>query len=154
VTRTIVVRPARIEDAADIWPLVRDFATSFTAERAAFDSVIPGVVDHPDSLLLVAQRPDRPDLVGYLLAHRHAAFHDNAPVVWVEEIMVAEADRRIGVGRALMMRAERWGRDSGATLVALATRRAADFYLRLGFQESATYFRKLVGADADDGPSS
>jgi hypothetical protein len=39
---------------------------------------------------------------------------------------------------------ERWAAERGAKLVALATRRAAPFYQALGYQESATYFRKLL----------
>ena len=41
--------------------------------------------------------------------------------------------------------AERWAEDAGAAYVALATRRAAGFYARLGFEESATFFRKRLG---------
>jgi hypothetical protein len=36
--------------------------------------------------------------------------------------------------------------------VALATRRASDFYLALGYTESAAYFRKLVRAREQTGP--
>ena len=32
----------------------------------------------------------------------------------------------------------------GSRLVALATRRAARFYAALGYEESATYFRKVL----------
>ena len=45
---------------------------------------------------------------------------------------------------ALMAEFERWATERGAALVALATRRAAPFYLALGYEESATYFRKLL----------
>jgi hypothetical protein len=39
---------------------------------------------------------------------------------------------------------ESWAKSRGAALVALATRRAAPFYLALGYEESASYFRKLL----------
>jgi hypothetical protein len=39
---------------------------------------------------------------------------------------------------------EEWARSRGSRLVALATRRATDFYLSLGYEESATYVRKLL----------
>jgi hypothetical protein len=39
---------------------------------------------------------------------------------------------------------ERWSDRRGAKLVALATRRAAGFYRAVGYEESATYFRKLL----------
>ena len=39
---------------------------------------------------------------------------------------------------------ERWAAGDGCALVALATRRAAPFYRDLGYEESASYFRKLL----------
>jgi hypothetical protein len=39
---------------------------------------------------------------------------------------------------------EEWASGQGCVLVALATRRAAPFYRALGYEESATYFRKVL----------
>jgi hypothetical protein len=39
---------------------------------------------------------------------------------------------------------ESWAAAEGCALVALATRRAAPFYLALGYEESAIYFRKVL----------
>ncbi len=93
------------------------------------------------ALLLVAEARD--DVVGYLVAHRHATLFANAPVVWVEEVMVDDAARRRGTGRLLMGVAEE-AAAAGAAYVALATRRAAPFYEALGYDESATFFRKTL----------
>ena len=58
---------------------------------------------------------------------------------------MVDADRRSdGVGRALMEAAEDLARTSGAAYVALATRRAADFYAALGYEESAAYVKKAL----------
>ena len=43
---------------------------------------------------------------------------------------------------------EEWSVAQGCALVALATRRAAPFYLSLGYEESATYFRKVLTGQA------
>jgi GNAT superfamily N-acetyltransferase len=59
-------------------------------------------------------------------------------------VMVAAEHRDRGFGRALMRAAEEWACDRGAAHVALATRRAADFYTALGYQASATYFKRKV----------
>ena len=71
-------------------------------------------------------------------------FFANGKVAWVEEIMVGSSRRKAGVGRALMTAFEEWSANRGAKLVALATRRAAEFYRALGYEESAIYFRKLL----------
>jgi GNAT superfamily N-acetyltransferase len=62
----------------------------------------------------------------------------------VEEILVRGAGRGQGAGRALMVAFEGWAAGQGCGLVALATRRAGPFYLALGYQESAVYFRKVL----------
>lgn len=66
---------------------------------------------------------------------------------WVEEVLVRGEHRGRGVGRALMGAFERWAAGRGCVLVALATRRAAPFYRALGYQESATYLRKVLGEE-------
>ena len=85
------------------------------------------------------------EVVGYLLATSHPAFHANGLVAWVEEVMVAEPARGAGVGRQLMAAAEAWACRRGARYVALATRRAAPFYRALGYEDSALYFKKPLG---------
>jgi GNAT superfamily N-acetyltransferase len=60
------------------------------------------------------------------------------------DIVVRDRDRRRGIGRALMDAFEGWAAAEGCALVALATRRAAPFYRDLGYEESASYFRKLL----------
>jgi GNAT superfamily N-acetyltransferase len=56
--------------------------------------------------------------------------------------MVSESFRRLGVASTLMSTAEEWARNVPTAYVALASRRAGDFYRKIGYEESATYFRK------------
>ncbi len=140
--KTVRVRRARADDAGAVWPLVIDFATSYVPERDAFDVSFALLLADPHALVLVAQA--REDVVGYLVAHRHATLFANAPVAWVEEVMVDDAARRRGTGRLLMEAAEEWAAAAGAAYVALATRRAAPFYTALGYDESAAFFRKVL----------
>lgn len=139
---TLLVRAARPDDADHVWPLARDFATSFTPRRESFDTTWQHLRDVPDALVVVAESEGQ--VVGYLLAHRHLTFLANGPVAWVEEVMVAEPHRRSGVGRELMRHAEHWAHRSGAAYLALASRRAGDFYTALGYEDSAVFFKKPV----------
>jgi len=138
-----LVRAAALSDADAVWRLTRGFATSFTPERGAFDAAFTALVSRPDTLLAVAVRDGM--VVGYLLASHHLTLFANGRVCWVEEVMVDADQRRHGVGRHLVQAAERWAADSGAAYVALATRRANAFYLALGYEESATFFKKTLG---------
>ncbi|WP_066465755.1 GNAT family N-acetyltransferase [Sanguibacter suarezii] len=147
----VEVRPAVLEDRAGVWPLARDFATSFVVSEPEFAATFEALVNPAGSvtdaatgsLLLVAVDPPA-DVVGYLLSHTHRSFLANGPLVWVEEIMVAQERRRGGVGRLLMEAAERWARTNGAAYVSLASRRAGPFYLSLGYEDSATFFKKSL----------
>jgi GNAT superfamily N-acetyltransferase len=163
VSRPLIrVRPAGPADRDQVWPLARALATSYVVERPAFNRSFAALLADPTALLLIANHPATPsapsdhneegsggagaegggEVVGYLLATSHPAFHANGLVAWVEEVMVAEPARGTGVGRQLMAVAEAWGRRRGARYVALATRRAAPFYRALGYEDSAVYFKK------------
>ena len=105
------IRPAIASDADALWPLVREFAVSFTPERSAFERTLPELLARTDTLLLVAEVDGA--VIGYLLASVHPTFFANAPVAWVEEVMVDAESRRAGAGSALMAAAESWAADSG-----------------------------------------
>jgi GNAT superfamily N-acetyltransferase len=144
----VVVRRATAGDIDAVWLLARDFATSFTPQRAVFEASFAELIVAPRTLVLVAVADSA--VVGYLLAHWHSTFFANGPVAWVEEIMVDEASRRSRVGRSLMTAAEEWARSVDAAYLSLATRRAADFYRSLGYEESAIFFRKTVAPATAD----
>jgi GNAT superfamily N-acetyltransferase len=96
-----------------------------------------------------AEQPSRGEklphlLNGYFLGFDHFTFYANGRVSWVEEIMVVEEIRRHGIGRLLMESFKQWARQRQGKLISLATRRAASFYTDIGYDESATYFRKLL----------
>ena len=50
----IHVRPAGPGDRDQVWPLARDLATSYVAERPAFDQSYESLLAAPAALLLVA----------------------------------------------------------------------------------------------------
>jgi GNAT superfamily N-acetyltransferase len=136
------IRPAQLNDGEALFALAKAFATSFAVERSAFDSSFAALLKSPEAFIAVALETDR--VIGYVMGFDHPTFYANGRVAWVEEIMVSEDCRRRGVGRLLMDRFEQWSRERQSKLIALATRRAAPFYRRLGYDESAIYFRKLL----------
>jgi GNAT superfamily N-acetyltransferase len=139
-----VVRTARRPDRDHVWPLARDFATSFRLQRSAFDAAFESLLGQERTLVLVAEAPPL-GVVGYLVANWHLTFLANGPVAWVEEVMVDERVRRDGHGSRLIEAAEVWAREGGAAYIALASRRAGAFYLALGYEDSAVFFRKTLG---------
>ena len=139
---SILVRRAELSDAMAIWQLVQAFATSFTPRNDSFEGSFEMLLSQESAILLVAC--DQGQVIGYLLAHIHSTFYANGSVAIVEEIMVSPEARRQGVGSKLMATAEQIAREDGVQVISLATRRASEFYRSIGFEESATYFRKLL----------
>jgi GNAT superfamily N-acetyltransferase len=138
-----LIRPATLSDSIAVFALARAFATSFTVEHEAFESSFAALLESPDAFVAVVVG-ENDNIAGYVLGFTHHTFFANGRVAWVEEIMVAEEARRGGIGQRLMESFEAWAKERQAKLVALATRRAASFYRSLGYEESATYFRKVL----------
>ena len=137
------IRHAGDGDADGVAELAAELAQSFTFSPEKFRVNYPALLAADGACLLLAA--DGHEHLGYLLGFRHLTFYANGPVAWVEEIAVRGHSRNLGIGRALMGAFEEWAAAQGCVLVALATRRAAPFYRALGYEESATYFRKVPG---------
>lgn len=135
------IRLARSEDASILLDLAKELATSFAVEDASFHQTLRALLSDQSAYLAVAEEDV---VVGYILGFDHLTFFANGRAAWVEEIMVRQGNRRSGVGRLLMQSFEAWAKARDAKLIALATRRAALFYAALGYEESATYFRKVL----------
>jgi len=138
------IRPAEATDADAVAALAAELAQSFAFRMESFRLSYPALLAADGACLLLAV--NGLESVGYLLGFRHLTFYANGPVGWVEEIVVRGEDRGRGIGAALMSTFERWAADEGCALVALGTRRAGPFYRSVGYEESATYFRKVLGA--------
>jgi GNAT superfamily N-acetyltransferase len=139
-----IVRSATPDDRQQLYPLVRELATSFEPSGTAFAASFSSLIADPNARILVAAETGSGQLIGYLLGFRHEAFFSGGPVGWVEEVHTRSDRRRTGVAGALVQEFEDWAWASGARLVAVATRRAHAFYKALGYDDSAVYFRKLA----------
>ncbi|MFI5836582.1 GNAT family N-acetyltransferase [Micromonospora sp. NPDC051300] len=142
----VSVRRATGSDAAAVAELAGQLAQSFPFSRTRFDAGYAALLDTDGAALLLAVDGDA--VLGYLLGFDHPTFYANGPVAVVEEILVRAEVRGRGVGRALMAAFERWAASRDCGLVTLATRRAAPFYVALGYEESAVHLRKVLRAPA------
>ncbi|EMJ49688.1 GNAT family N-acetyltransferase [Leptospira santarosai] len=136
------IRKAKEIDRESIQKLTSLFATSFKTDPDSFNNSFNELLKDPNSIFLVVEENETP--IGYLLGFDHYTLYANGRVSWVEEIFILEDYRRKGFAKNLMTSFEEWGRNRGSKLIGLATRRAKDFYLALGYEESALFFRKLL----------
>jgi GNAT superfamily N-acetyltransferase len=139
---SVTVRSAESSDAGALLPLASSFATSFTVDAERFESQLGAILADPASALSVALYDA--EIVGYAAASLHPTLYANGPVGWIEELIVHPAHRRRGVGQLLVSTVERWARSRGAVMTSLATRRAAEFWAAVGYEASATHFRKVL----------
>lgn len=139
------VRKAVKQDKENILLLVRDFATSFKTNAGDFYKSFDSLLANESSAVFVAE--DNNEIMGYCLGFVHDTFYANGKVGWLEEIMVKETQRKNGIGRMLIEAMESFAKENKCKLLALATRRASDFYLAIGYEESAIYFRKELSRE-------
>jgi len=137
-----MIRKANESDLEAIFELVKVFATSFQPEKSCFIYSFNFILQDEFANLFVAEHNNQ--VIGYALGFIHDTFYANGKVAWLEEIMVRDDFRRKDVGSKLMRFFEQDSKNKGCKLIALATRRASDFYSAIGYEESATYFRKLL----------
>ena len=137
------VRRAVDVDRSFVFQMAGWLATSFVVEEKGFAQVYSELLQSSQACLLVAEA-DEDQIIGYALGFDHYTFYANGRVAWVEEIFVVEEFRRHKIGALLMQEIEAWAKQREARLIALATRRAASFYKALGYEESASYFRKIL----------
>lgn len=144
------IRRASRDDLEPVFRLASELATSFDVDRERFSRSFKHCISDESSLVLVAEEGKR--IVGYLLGYDHYAFFANGRVTRTEEIYVMPEYRGSGVGRALMNECEAWAREREATLSMVVTRRASAFYKSLGYEESATYFKKTITESPEQSP--
>lgn len=139
------VRKAQPQDAAGVFALARDFATSYAPDLPHFSPAFERIIQGEDIALFVAD--DAGALTGYVLVQRQETLFANGPVGYVQELMVTPEHRREGIGAALMRAAEDWAFAEGCVYVGLASRRAGDFYRAAGYDESAAFFKKVQASN-------
>lgn len=107
--------------------------------RSAFDKNYVRIVEDEGTDLLVAEQNGQ--VVGYILSADSLTLFANGVVTELLEIYVVEEKRGRGVGRGLVNQAVARAGHRGAVEVTVPTRRAGSFYLNLGFELTAEFFK-------------
>ncbi len=145
MTGLLQIRRAKLADELALFALVRQFPSPTVPSNEAFAQSLRMKLKDNDALVAVAELDGR--LVGYIAGDAHETFYAGGKIAWVDEILVAESERRRGIGRALMTEFENWAAGGRCRLVGLATEAAASFYGELGFEPGRRLLQALSQAE-------
>ena len=143
---SVTIRTAIASDAAEIAQLTTQLG--YDLSEADASDRLSRILLRPDQQFFVA------DVDGRAVAWMHvvvADYVDAEPFVAIAGLVVHRDHRRLGIGRALMDRAEVWARERGCSIVRLtssATRRGAHrFYEALGYTNIKTQYSFIKPLD-------
>lgn len=138
----IKYRKAILKDEQNVFDLAKKLATSFVPNEKDFKNAYTLLLDDENVDIFVTEFESK--LIGYVLAFHHQTFYANGLVSWVEELYVDEEYRGNNIGKALMQLIEDEAKKRNSKLIALATRRASKFYEAIGYEKSATYYKRTI----------
>jgi ribosomal protein S18 acetylase RimI-like enzyme len=138
----MLIRAFRQSDQPRVRELLHQLGYDIAAED--LDARLARVLSAQDHCIVVAEQDSR--VAGLMHVFVRPALEKPCEAV-VQALVVDEALRGQGIGRALMCEAEAWAAGRGLGSVALYTRHAGAFYRRLGYAEAATpdFMRKRLG---------
>jgi len=136
------VRPARPADSQAIAALVADLG--FESPPGAVEARLAALKKGRETPLVAEQG----ELIGVLAWHVTPVLHRPRPVGRITMMVVADGERRHGVGRALVEAAYEEMRAKGCGLVEVTSNvdlsGAHGFYRRLGFERTSYRFAKTL----------
>lgn len=144
------IRDAAVRDwpqvAALLVELGRDVSPSAT-KNPSYSILFGGHLARRETRTLVAVAAGG-TLVGFLDMEFRQRLGHPRPQAWVNDLVVTEARRGQGIGRALLERAEEFARARGCFRMSLETSAWRDathrFYRREGWTDKGTWFVKLL----------
>jgi GNAT superfamily N-acetyltransferase len=140
----MTIRDAERSDAAALVRLLEQLG--YPAGEDAVVRRLERIGDSPADRLFVAELEG--EVVGLAGIHVSPSLEHDADAAKVSAIVVDEAHRRRGVGRALLDAVEDEARARGCGLVFLTTaerrREAHEFYRRAGWEETGSRFAKTL----------
>ena len=140
----MVVRDATIADAPALAPLLGELG--YPAAIDALASRLRRMLGRDDQRVLVAEREGA--ALGLLALHVFPVLAYDRDLAMIMALVVTESARGLGVGRALIERAEAIGKSLGASRLMVTTHvRRADahvFYERLGFEFTGRRYVRAI----------
>jgi GNAT superfamily N-acetyltransferase len=141
------IRHAQASDGDAVFALCQQLdMINAPATRDDFDVTFSHILrankDVGRDVLLVAE--DGGQVVGYAYLVVSRLLYAGGLSAHLEELVVDADARSGGTGSALVRAVERLCGDRGVGQITMSTRRAGEFYKRLGYERTAEFYKKLL----------
>ena len=142
----VVIRRAEESDLDAVYDLTVELGYSRLA-RADFAAAFAAVLRHPEMLVLIAGTPGI-GAAGLASLSYRPQLRLGGRIATIDELVVTDRARGVGVGRALLHRAVAEARGLGARRVELTTNRDREsyrrgFYVKNGLAETGSALMRL-----------
>jgi GNAT superfamily N-acetyltransferase len=141
------VRPATVADADAIGRLLDQLG--YPTASAEVPARLDRLIDDGRAAVMLAECGG--EVIGLATVHVLAVLHRRSRVAWLTALVVDEAMRGTGVGRALVEAVEELARQSGCERLSVTTHEdrsgAHAFYRRIGMTATGRRFGKTLGAE-------
>ena len=142
----ITIRRGQAEDAEALLGLARQFTTGRDPIgrddfQVAYDNVLRRR-DQETNVLFVAESDGL--VAGYSLMTVSRLLHAPGLTAHLQEIVVDEASRGLGIGDRLMSANEQYCMGRGVRQLSASTARIGSFYNHRGFEAVGEHYRKLL----------
>jgi GNAT superfamily N-acetyltransferase len=140
----LLIRRATAADAADVARLLTQLG--YPTERADVPERLGRMAAQDRAAVFLAQRG--PGVIGLATVHVHAPLNRRGDVAWLTALVVDEAVRGMGVGRALVAAVEAYACAAGCERLSVTTYEdradAQAFYVRVGLEPTGRRFGKAL----------
>ena len=145
-----VIENASTEDIPSLIALLGilfGIEADFQADVAKQTNGLSLLINHPENGVIKVAKNQEGQVIGMVSAQLVISTAQGSPSAWVEDMVVEEAYRGSGVGKALLDEALLWAKANGATraqlLVDTENKPALGYYAHLGLESTQLQARKI-----------
>jgi len=138
----MTIRPARQVDADQVFALLEQLASTYTPDRAAFETAFAQLVDDHDTAVLLVSEDASGSVLGYALTTITPLLYTNGSSAQLQELVVDSEHHGEGIGTDLVEEVERICRERGVKQLTVPSRRSAGFYERIGYRSTADFLKR------------
>ena len=145
-----VIENANTQDIPDLIALLTilfGIEADFHADVAKQKKGLELLINHPENGVIKVAKNQKGQVIGMVSAQLVISTAQGSPSAWVEDMVVEDAYRDKGVGKALLEAALIWAKGKGATraqlLVDTENTPALGYYAHLGWESTQLHARKI-----------